>query len=134
MKYLASLSVLVGLSTAHAIVKQIVIDGNVYVILIRWSTNHHSSELTTFSYPGYDPRYDLEWKQKRIEWGFSSKSAAGGIGPAQNMSSPDMACRFAPVQPPALIAVARAGSNVTYSWGAYYQSHKVFFRHNVTIV
>ncbi|KAF2665381.1 hypothetical protein BT63DRAFT_63268 [Microthyrium microscopicum] len=103
MKYLAALSALVGMSTAHAIVKKIVVDGNVY--------------------PGYDPRYDIDWKQKRIEWGFSSKAAAQGIGPAQNMSSPDMACRFAPVQPPALIAVARAGANVTYSWGAYYQSH-----------
>jgi hypothetical protein len=86
----------------------------------------NSSIILKYSrYPGYDPRYDIEWKQNRIEWGYSSKSAAQGLGPAQNMSSADMACRFAPVQPPALIAVARAGSNVTYSWGAYYQGHKV---------
>jgi hypothetical protein len=78
-----------------------------------------------FRYPGYDPRYDIAWKQNRIEWGFSNLSPAGGIGPAQNMSSADMACRFAPVQPPALMAVARAGSNVTYNWGAYYIGHKV---------
>jgi len=104
MKYLATLFALLGVSAAHAIVKQLVIDGNVY--------------------PGYDPRFDIAYKQRRIEWGFSNKAPAGGIGPAQNMSSPDMACRFAPVQPPALMAVARAGSNITYSWGAYYQSHK----------
>jgi hypothetical protein len=69
---------------------------------------------------------DIDWKQKRIEWGYSKLSAAQGIGPAQNMSSADMACRFAPVQPPALMAVARAGSNVTYSWTAYYSGHKVY--------
>jgi len=40
------------------------------------------------------------------------------------MSSPDMACRFAPVKPPALQAVARAGATVTYKWGEYYSSHK----------
>jgi len=104
MKYLASLSAIVGLSAAHAIVKTLVIDGT--------------------TYPGYDPRYDISYKQKRVEWGFSNKAPAGGIGPTQNMSSADMACRFAPAQPPALMAVARAGSNITYQWGSYYIGHK----------
>jgi hypothetical protein len=97
--------------------------------LCRNTLDLKASPLTDWflRYPGYDPRYDIAWKQNRIEWGFSSLSPAGGIGPAQNMSSADMACRFAPVKPPALMAVARAGSEVTYNWGAYYIGHKVSY-------
>jgi hypothetical protein len=75
-------------------------------------------------YPGYDPRYDQSWGQKRIEWGFSGKASAQGLGPVANLSSPDMACRFNPVKPPELMAVARAGSEVVYNWTSYFRNHK----------
>jgi hypothetical protein len=75
-------------------------------------------------YPGFDPRFDTTWQQKRIEWGFSSKASAQGVGPVANLTSPDMACRFNPIKAPALMAVARAGSEVTYNWTSYFHNHK----------
>ena len=77
-----------------------------------------------YSYAGFDPRFDIQWNQKRIEWGFSSISSAQGIGPVINVTSPDMTCRFSPTVPPALTAVARAGSDVVYKWTDYPGSHK----------
>ncbi|KAF2423211.1 glycoside hydrolase, partial [Tothia fuscella] len=104
MKSFISLSALFGLSAAHGIIKTITIDGTVY--------------------PGFDPRFDIQWNQKRIEWGFSSKSSAQGVGPVSNVTSPDMTCRFSPIVPPALTAVARAGSDVIYKWTDYPGNHK----------
>jgi hypothetical protein len=76
------------------------------------------------SYPGYDARFDQQWGQKRIEWAYSNKSSASGIGPVEDVKSADITCRFAPLQPPALKAVARAGAEVKYVWTDYYNSHQ----------
>jgi hypothetical protein len=75
-------------------------------------------------YPGFDPRFDVSWKQKRIEWGFNGHASAQGLGPVANMTSPDITCRFSPVTPPALSAVARAGAEISWKWTDYFANHK----------
>jgi cellulase len=75
-------------------------------------------------YEGYDARFDIPWRQKRIEWMYSSNSTGVGIGPVTDVNSPDITCRFTPLKAPALKAVARAGSEVVYKWTDYYNSHK----------
>jgi hypothetical protein len=77
------------------------------------------------SYPAFDSRVDLEFPGgvKRIMWGYQ-KTVTSGTGPVENVASPDIACRFGPLIPPALTAVARAGSNMSFEWTAWFGNHK----------
>jgi hypothetical protein len=76
-------------------------------------------------YPAFDPRVDLEFPGgvKRIMWGYQ-KTVTNGTGPVDNVASPNIACRFGPLIPPALTAVARAGSNISFEWTAWFENHK----------
>jgi cellulase len=60
---------------------------------------------------------------KRINWGYQ-KINAEGTGPVEDVSSPDIACRQSPLVPPALNAVARAGSKITFKWTEWFGNHK----------
>ena len=80
--------------------------------------------LNHYSYPSFDPRVDLDFPGvKRINWGYQ-KTHAEGTGPVEDVSSPDIACRFGPLIPPAIHAVARAGSDMTFQWTAWFGNHK----------
>jgi hypothetical protein len=67
--------------------------------------------------------HDFPGGVKRIMWGYS-KSRVNGTAPVDNVDSPDIACRFNPLIPPALTAPARAGSNITFGWTEWFASHK----------
>jgi hypothetical protein len=94
----------VALAAAHGQIKQFVVDGN--------------------TYPAFDPSFDYEpkWNAKRIQWGFSKSK--GGVGPVENVASPDITCRFTPLKEPGIEAVARAGSTISFQWLDWFQSHK----------
>jgi cellulase len=49
---------------------------------------------------------------------------ARGFGPIADVSSPDLTCRYTPLEAPALHAVARAGANVTFKWTDWFTNHK----------
>ncbi|KAF2664604.1 glycoside hydrolase [Microthyrium microscopicum] len=68
-------------------------------------------------YPGYYPQQDYFKGYKRIAF------SAGGTVAVMNATSPDLACNSW-AQAPALIATARAGSNITYNWSPWVPSHK----------
>jgi hypothetical protein len=67
--------------------------------------------------------HDFPGGVERIMWGYS-KSRVNGTAPADNVDSPDIACRFNPLIAPALTAPARAGSNITFEWTEWFASHK----------
>ena len=81
--------------------------------------------LRNCSYPSFDPRVDLDFPGgvKRINWGYQ-KINAEGTGPVENVASPDIACRQGPLITPAIHAVARAGSDITFQWTAWFGNHK----------
>jgi cellulase len=56
-------------------------------------------------------------------WGYQ-KTVTNGTGPVANVASPDIACRFGPLIPPALTAVARAGANMTFQWTSWFENHR----------
>jgi cellulase len=95
---------LVSVVTAHGQIKQFVVDGN--------------------SYPAFDPSldYDEQWNAKRVEWGFAK--GKGGVGPVENVASPDITCRYRPLKAPGIEAEARAGSTMSFQWLDWFQSHK----------
>ncbi|KAF2675005.1 glycoside hydrolase, partial [Microthyrium microscopicum] len=76
------------------------------------------------TYPAFDPArdYDPKYNIKSIEWGFPK--AKGAVGPVENVNSPDVACRFTPLQAPGIESVARAGANITFNWLDWFSSHK----------
>ncbi|KAF2423317.1 hypothetical protein EJ08DRAFT_701266 [Tothia fuscella] len=90
-------------AAAHGHVKEYIIDGT--------------------SYPSFDPKsdYDAKWSAKRVEWGFSK--AKGGVGPVENVNGPDINCRFAPLQAPAITGEVRAGANITFQWADWFINH-----------
>jgi cellulase len=105
-----------GLAAAHGHLKEYIIDGT--------------------TYPAFDPAFDHEPKYniKRIEYGFPK--AKGGVGPVENVASPDINCRFRPLKEPGIESVARAGSNITFQWLDWFQSHKgpvITVRNNISI-
>jgi cellulase len=102
--FLALAACSVSLVAAHGQLKQFTVDGN--------------------TYPAFDPSldYDEKWGAKRIEWGFAK--AKGGVGPVENVASPDITCRFKPLKAPSIEAVARAGSTISFQWLDWFQSHK----------
>jgi hypothetical protein len=80
--------------------------------------------LNRCSYPAFDPRVDLDFPGvKRIVWGYQ-KINAEGTGPVEQVASPDIACRQGPLIAPALHAVARAGSSITFQWTSWFGNHK----------
>lgn len=93
-----------GLTAAHGHIREYVIDGN--------------------TYPAFDPAYDHDPKYgvKRIEWGFPK--GKGQVGPVENVASLDVNCRYRPLKEPAIEAIARAGSNITFKWLDWFESHK----------
>ncbi|KAF2426186.1 glycoside hydrolase, partial [Tothia fuscella] len=93
-----------GLVTAHGQLKSFVVDGN--------------------AYPAFDPAfdYDAKYVSKRIEWGFAK--GRGGVGPVERVDGKDVACRFAPLKEPGFAAPARAGSEISFKWLDWFQSHK----------
>ncbi|KAF2395570.1 glycoside hydrolase family 61 protein, partial [Trichodelitschia bisporula] len=94
-----------SLAAAHGIVKSLVIDG--------------------ITYPAYDPRLDTEWGVKRVMWEYSNTTGSSrGLGPVMDVSSPDIACRFSPLQAPQIHAVARAGSTISFKWTDWFANHK----------
>jgi len=103
-----SFLILVGsasLAAAHGIIDNFVIDGT--------------------TYPSYDPRLDGQFPGvKRIAWGYKKDPIVEGTGPVDDVSSPDIACRHLPLLPPAINAVARAGSNISIQWTAWFGNHK----------
>jgi hypothetical protein len=81
--------------------------------------------LTLCVYPSFDPRVDPKFGSKRIDWGYSITYAmmtAQGFGPVADVTSPDITCRFNPLTPPAIHAVARAGANI--KWTDWFTNHK----------
>lgn len=58
---------------------------------------------------------------KRIVYAYAQ--TAEGLGPVTSTKSPDIACN-AQAKTPALIAPARAGSNLTFSWNSWIINHK----------
>jgi cellulase len=93
-----------GLVAAHGHVSHFIVDGN--------------------TYPAFDPSFDYEekWNVKRIQWGFAK--GKGGVGPVENVASPDIACRYRPLKAPAIEAEVRAGSTISFQWLDWFQSHK----------
>jgi cellulase len=70
---------------------------------------------------------DPKFGSKRIDWGYSITDArmnARGFGPVADVTSPDLTCRFNPLTPPAIHAVARAGANITFKWTDWFTNHK----------
>jgi hypothetical protein len=107
MLSLALFAASVSLVSAHGWLKDITIDGT--------------------EYPSFDPRIDIIFKSKRIDWGYSITNAAmnaRGSGPVADVESPDIACRFNPLTPPAIHAVARAGSDIVFRWTDWFTNHK----------
>jgi cellulase len=81
------------------------------------------SLLTIHSYPGYSPMVDPTYPGvKRIVYGFPTQNTRG-VGPVLDPTTPDIACRK-DATPPALVAPARAGSNIKFQWTNYFTSHK----------
>jgi len=92
----------VGAAFAHQGVKSLVVDGTVY--------------------PPFDSRIDnLLAPVKRIEW--SHDVVLTPFNPIANFSDPDLACRENS-KPPALKAVARAGSEVSLNWTPMARMHQ----------
>jgi len=106
MRHLLTLAGSAALAAAHGILDSITIDGT--------------------NYPAFDPRIDLDFPGiKRITWGYQKvNSLHEGTGPIEDVSSPAVACRFEPLLPPLINAVARAGSNMTFQWTAWFGNHK----------
>jgi hypothetical protein len=104
MRHSFAIAAYAGLAAAHGQIKQFIVDGN--------------------TYPAFDPSldYDAKWNSKRIEWGFAK--AKGGVGPVENVASPDITCRFNPLNDPGIEAPVRAGSTVSFQWLDWFQSHK----------
>lgn len=105
MRFLFALAACsVSLVAAHGHVAEFVVDGN--------------------KYPAFDPSfdYDEKWSSKRIQWGFAK--GKGGVGPVENVASPDITCRYVPLKAPNIVAEARAGSKMTFQWLDWFQSHK----------
>jgi cellulase len=101
---LVSIALWTGLAAAHGQLREFVIDGT--------------------TYPAFDPAFDHDpkYNAKKVEWGFSK--AKGGVGPVENVNSPDIACRFQPLMEPGIEGVARAGAQVTFKWLDWFTSHK----------
>jgi len=76
-------------------------------------------------YPAFDTKVDLSFPGgvRRIMWGYQ-KTVTNGTGPVEDVASPDIACRFGPLIPPALTAVARAGANMTFQWTSWFENHR----------
>jgi hypothetical protein len=49
---------------------------------------------------------------------------ARGFGPVADVDSPDIACRYTPLTPPAIHAVARSGSEISFKWTDWFTNHK----------
>ena len=76
-----------------------------------------------YRYGAYDPRRDTDpkWNAKRIFWGYSGTRS--GLGPVNDVMSPDITCRFTLLTPPSIHAVARAGSNISFIWTDWFRDH-----------
>jgi hypothetical protein len=66
--------------------------------------------------------YDPKWDSKRIEYGFAKGKSC--VGPVENVNSPDITCRYAPLKVAGIEAEARAGSTMSFQWLDWFQSHK----------
>lgn len=97
------------------------------LLLMAPSSSTGSLKPSTYRhrYPAFDPRVDLTFPGgvKRIMWGYQ-KTVTNGTGPVDNVASPDIACRFGPLIPPALTAEARAGANMTFQWTSWFGNHR----------
>jgi hypothetical protein len=107
-----------ALVAAHGILDSAIVDGTKCVTIF-------FSAFTNYcSYPSFDPRVDLDFPGvKRITWGYQ-KINAEGTGPVEQVASPDIACRQGPLIAPAIHAVARAGSAITFQWTPWFGNHK----------
>jgi cellulase len=107
MLSLAVLVASISVVSAHGWLKDITFDGT--------------------EYPAFDPRIDPIFKPKRIEWGYTATNVgmnARGSGPVASVDSPDIACRYNPLTPPAIYAKARAGSDIVFHWTDWFTNHK----------